>query len=138
MFPFELMKSCFVVHLYRMNNITVALMLTKISVILFPSVTVSSLGSLGSLSLYIITEQHHCGPNVNENQELGITALHIKLRATGGNKTKTPGPGAQSALRALARSGMRIGRIGKGPCLHTIVESSTKYTYVKVAHTTSL
>ena len=45
-------------------------------------------------------------------QELGITALHIKLRATGGNKTKTPGPGAQSALRALARSGMKIGRIG--------------------------
>ena len=48
----------------------------------------------------------------NQLQELGITALHIKLRATGGNKTKTPGPGAQSALRALARSGMKIGRIG--------------------------
>lgn len=46
-------------------------------------------------------------------KEIGITALHIKLRATGGNKTKTPGPGAQSALRALARSGMKIGRIGK-------------------------
>ncbi|PWA24638.1 hypothetical protein CCH79_00016159, partial [Gambusia affinis] len=45
-------------------------------------------------------------------KELGITALHIKLRATGGNRTKTPGPGAQSALRALARSGMKIGRIG--------------------------
>lgn len=44
-------------------------------------------------------------------KELGITALHIKLRATGGNGTKTPGPGAQSALRALARAGMRIGRI---------------------------
>ncbi|KAG8926750.1 ribosomal protein S14, S11 [Tulasnella sp. 418] len=29
-------------------------------------------------------------------------------RVTG---TKTPGPGAQSALRALARAGMRIGRI---------------------------
>ena len=42
---------------------------------------------------------------------LGITALHIKLRATGGNRAKTPGPGAQSALRALARSGMKIGRI---------------------------
>lgn len=28
-----------------------------------------------------------------------------------GTKTKTPGPGAQSALRALARSGMKIGRI---------------------------
>ncbi|KAG8008361.1 40S ribosomal protein S14 [Nibea albiflora] len=46
-------------------------------------------------------------------KELGITALHIKLRATGGNRTKTPGPGAQSALRALARSGMKIGRIGE-------------------------
>ncbi|CAF1033580.1 unnamed protein product, partial [Didymodactylos carnosus] len=42
---------------------------------------------------------------------LNITALHIRLRATGGNKTKTPGPGAQSALRALARSGLKIGRI---------------------------
>ena len=48
-------------------------------------------------------------------QELGITAVHIKLRATGGNKTKTPGPGAQSALRALARSGIKIGRIGEQP-----------------------
>jgi small subunit ribosomal protein S14e len=62
-------------------------------------------------------------------KELGINALHIKIRATGGenllwkfsfdlitdnlsgNGTKTPGPGAQSALRALARSGMKIGRI---------------------------
>ncbi|KAJ1567376.1 ribosomal protein S14, S11, partial [Nowakowskiella sp. JEL0078] len=44
-------------------------------------------------------------------KEVGITALHIQLRATGGNGSKTPGPGAQSALRALARSGMKIGRI---------------------------
>jgi hypothetical protein len=46
-------------------------------------------------------------------KEVGVTALHIKLRATGGNRSKTPGPGAQSALRALARAGMKIGRIGK-------------------------
>ena len=32
-------------------------------------------------------------------------------------RTKTPGPGAQSALRALARSGMKIGRIGKENCI---------------------
>merc|ERR1719267_246999 len=44
-------------------------------------------------------------------KELGVTTVHIKLRATGGNRTKTPGPGAQSALRALARAGMKIGRI---------------------------
>ena len=42
---------------------------------------------------------------------LGINALHIRIRATGGNKTKTPGPGGQSALRSLARAGMKIGRI---------------------------
>mmetsp|Transcript_28393 Transcript_28393/g.67799 ORF Transcript_28393/g.67799 Transcript_28393/m.67799 type:complete len:140 (-) Transcript_28393:1591-2010(-) len=44
-------------------------------------------------------------------KELGINALHIKLRAKGGNRSKTPGPGAQSAMRALARSGLKIGRI---------------------------
>ena len=46
-------------------------------------------------------------------QELGVSSVHVKLRATGGNKTKTPGPGAQSALRALARAGIKIGRIGE-------------------------
>jgi len=44
-------------------------------------------------------------------KECGINALHIKLRATGGVRSKTPGPGAQSALRALARAGIKIGRI---------------------------
>ncbi|KAJ3853341.1 putative 40S ribosomal protein RPS14 [Lentinula lateritia] len=47
----------------------------------------------------------------NRCREVGITALHVKLRATRGTGTKTPGPGAQSALRALALAGMRIGRI---------------------------
>ena len=41
----------------------------------------------------------------------GINALHVRIRATGGNRPRTPGPGAASALRALARAGMRIGRI---------------------------
>ncbi len=44
-------------------------------------------------------------------KQCGVNALHIKLRGTGGTKTKTPGPGAQSALRALARAGIKIGRI---------------------------
>mmetsp|Transcript_55905 Transcript_55905/g.173314 ORF Transcript_55905/g.173314 Transcript_55905/m.173314 type:complete len:151 (+) Transcript_55905:51-503(+) len=47
----------------------------------------------------------------NRCKELNVSALHIKLRATGGTKTKSPGPGAQAALRALARAGMKIGRI---------------------------
>lgn len=44
-------------------------------------------------------------------KDLGVTALHVKIRGTGGNKSRSPGPGAQSALRALARNGMKIGRI---------------------------
>merc|ERR1712125_147130 len=44
-------------------------------------------------------------------KELGITALHIKIRGTGGQRSKTPGPGGQAALRALARAGLKIGRI---------------------------
>ena len=31
-------------------------------------------------------------------KELGITALHIKLRAMGGTRTKSPGPGAQQVF----------------------------------------
>ena len=44
-------------------------------------------------------------------KDRGITAVHVKLRATGGVRSKTPGPGAQSALRALARNDLQIGRI---------------------------
>ena len=35
----------------------------------------------------------------------------LPYTSQGGNRTKTPGPGAQSALRALARGGIKIGRI---------------------------
>ncbi|CAM4664208.1 unnamed protein product [Lepidochelys olivacea] len=48
---------------------------------------------------------------VQRCKELCITALHIKLRAPGGDRTKTPGPGTQSALGALAHSEMKIGSI---------------------------
>jgi len=41
----------------------------------------------------------------------GITAVHIKVRAVGGTGPRTPGPGAQAAIRAIARAGFRIGRI---------------------------
>ena len=41
----------------------------------------------------------------------GIDSVHIKVRAVGGVGPKTPGPGAQAAIRAIARSGFRVGRI---------------------------
>ncbi len=46
-----------------------------------------------------------------ELKDKGYTHIHIKVRAPGGNGPRTPGPGAQAAIRALARSGLRIGRI---------------------------
>jgi len=44
-------------------------------------------------------------------RDKGITAIHIKVRAPGGSGPRTPGPGAQAAIRALARADFRIGRI---------------------------
>ena len=44
-------------------------------------------------------------------RDKGITAIHIKVRAPGGSGPRTPGPGAQAAIRALARFGFRIERI---------------------------
>jgi len=44
-------------------------------------------------------------------RDKGITAIHMKVRAPGGSDARTPGPGAQAAIRALARAGFRIGRI---------------------------
>jgi small subunit ribosomal protein S11 len=44
-------------------------------------------------------------------RDRGINAIHIKVRAPGGSGARTPGAGAQAAIRALARAGFRIGRI---------------------------
>ncbi|MBP1909334.1 30S ribosomal protein S11 [Methanolobus bombayensis] len=44
-------------------------------------------------------------------KDKGIEGVHIKVRAPGGNKQRSPGPGAQAAIRAFARAGIKIGRI---------------------------
>ncbi len=51
------------------------------------------------------------GKAADATKEKGIDSLHIKIRAPGGNRSTSPGPGAQAAIRALARAGIRIGRI---------------------------
>ena len=44
--------------------------------------------------------------------EKGLTGVHVKVRGPGGhNGPATPGPGAQAAIRALSRMGLRIGII---------------------------
>ena len=42
----------------------------------------------------------------------GINSIHVKIKAPGGHNGPTnPGPGAQAAIRALSRMGLRIGII---------------------------
>ncbi|MBI5390603.1 30S ribosomal protein S11 [Candidatus Woesearchaeota archaeon] len=44
--------------------------------------------------------------------EKGINAIHVKIKAPGGHQgPNNPGPGAQAAIRALSRMGLRIGII---------------------------
>ncbi|MEF8892585.1 30S ribosomal protein S11 [Halodesulfurarchaeum sp.] len=43
--------------------------------------------------------------------EQGIEGVHVRVRGPGGNQQQNPGPGAQAAIRALARAGLEIGRI---------------------------
>lgn len=48
---------------------------------------------------------------VEASKTKGFTAIHIRVRAVGGVGSRVPGPGAQAAIRALARGGFKIGRI---------------------------
>ena len=48
---------------------------------------------------------------VEVSKTKGFTAIHIRVRAVGGVGSRVPGPGAQAAIRALARGGFKIGRI---------------------------
>jgi len=44
-------------------------------------------------------------------KEKGIDKVNVQIRGQGGNKAGTPGRGAQAAIRALVRSGLKIGKI---------------------------
>jgi small subunit ribosomal protein S11 len=48
---------------------------------------------------------------VDSTRTKGFTGFHIRVRAVGGVGSRVPGPGAQAAIRALARGGFKIGRI---------------------------
>jgi small subunit ribosomal protein S11 len=41
----------------------------------------------------------------------GVLGVHVRVRAPGGTGQRSPGPGAQAAIRALSRAGLKIGRI---------------------------
>lgn len=41
----------------------------------------------------------------------GLVGVHLRVRAPGGSKKRMPGQGAQPAIRALVRGGLRVGSI---------------------------
>ncbi|MCX8178291.1 MAG: 30S ribosomal protein S11 [Candidatus Aenigmarchaeota archaeon] len=43
--------------------------------------------------------------------EKGVIGVHVKVRGKGGHHKKAPGVGAQPAIRALVRAGLKIGLI---------------------------
>lgn len=51
------------------------------------------------------------GKAADEAKEKGVKKVNIKVRAEGGHGSKSPGSGAQPAIRAIARAGMQIGKI---------------------------
>ena len=44
-------------------------------------------------------------------KEKGFDTVDIRVRGYGGSKARSPGPGAQAAIRGLARNGILVGRI---------------------------
>ncbi len=44
-------------------------------------------------------------------KEADIEGVHVKVRGPGGIESKSPGPGAQAAVRGLSRAGLEVGRV---------------------------
>ena len=44
-------------------------------------------------------------------KERNISTVQVRVRGPGGKRNASPGPGAQAAIRALARAGIQISRI---------------------------
>ncbi len=76
--------------------------------------------AVGSGGMIVKSDREEGGPYAamqaafrasDKAKERGVVGIHVRVRAPGGHGTKTPGSGAQAAIRALARSGLRIGKI---------------------------
>jgi small subunit ribosomal protein S11 len=51
------------------------------------------------------------GQLADKLKERGITGIRVQVKAAAGRKSRTTAPGAQAAIRAFARAGLRIGKI---------------------------
>jgi len=51
------------------------------------------------------------GQLADKLRERGVTGIRVQVKAATGRKSRTTAPGAQAAIRAFARAGLRIGKI---------------------------
>ena len=76
--------------------------------------------AIGSGGMVVKNDREEGGPYAamqaairaaDKAKERGLLAIHVRVRAPGGHGSKTPGSGAQAAIRALSRTGIKIGKI---------------------------
>ena len=100
-----------IAHIYSSYNNTI---------LHIPDLTGAETASISSAGHHVTADRYESSPFaamkaanavVEAAKTKGFTALHIKVRAVGGVGSRVPGPGAQAAIRALARGGFKIGRI---------------------------
>jgi len=107
----EVKEKWGIAHIYSSYNNTI---------IHITDLTGAETASISSGGVHVTADRYESSPFaamkasnavVEAAKTKGFTALHIKVRAVGGVGSRVPGPGAQAAIRALARGGFKIGRI---------------------------
>jgi len=100
-----------IVHIYSSYNNTIIHM---------TDLTGGETVSISSGGIHVNADRYESSPFaamkaanavVESAKTKGFTGFHIRVRAVGGVGSRVPGPGAQAAIRAIARGGFKIGRI---------------------------
>lgn len=90
------------------------------SIVHITDITGSETLAIGSGGMFVKADRYEGSPyaatmaarSVSQQAiSKGLVGVHLKIRGVGGHFSHTPGPGAQAAIRAIARSGLRIGRV---------------------------
>jgi len=107
----EVKEKWGIAHIYSSYNNTI---------VHITDLTGAETASISSGGVHVTADRYESSPFaamkaantvVDAAKTKGFTALHIKVRAVGGVGSRVPGPGAQAAIRSLARGGFKIGRI---------------------------
>jgi len=99
----EVKEKWGIAHIYSSYNNTI---------VHITDLTGAETASISSGGVHVTADRYESSPFaamkaantvVEAAKTKGFTALHIRVRAVGGVGSRVPGPGAQAAIRALAR-----------------------------------